>query len=108
MKVGIEGYGNRFTLDVSKEVDLVVTFRDNVDNLTKNCGAQGVGVFCQNNQLTNAEITEINNAMDSGEISKFRFAAVVYSGWISKRLLLIRQFDWSFLKSIKYHVMLWN
>ena len=108
MKVGIEGYGNRFTLDVSKEVDLVVTFRDNVDNLTKNCGAQGVGVFCQNNQLTNAEITEINNAMDSGEISKFRFAAVVYSGWISKRLLLIRRFDWSFLNSIKYHVMLWN
>ena len=84
MKVGIEGYGNRFTLDVSKEVDLVVTFRDNVDNLTKNCGTQGVGVFCQNNQLTNAEITEINNAMDSGEISKFRFAAVVYSGQFSK------------------------
>ena len=107
MKVGIEGYGNRFTLNVSKEVDLVVTFRDNVDNLTKNCGTQGVGVFCQNNQLTNAEITEINNAMDSGEISKFLFAAVVYSGRFLK-IRLIHRFDWLFLKPIKYNAMLWN
>ena len=90
MKVGIEGYGHRFTLEVSKEVDLVVTFKDNVDNLNKNCGSQGVGVFCKNNQLTNAEITEINNAMDSGEISKFRFAAIVYSGWFSKILSIYK------------------
>ena len=86
LKVGIEGYGHKFTLDVSKEVDLVVTFRDNLDNLNKNCGTQGVGVFCQNNQLTNTEITDMNNAMESGEISKFRFAAVVYSGLVFRNL----------------------
>ena len=76
--IGIEGYKNKFNLEVAQQVDLIVTYKDNIENFNTNCGDNGVGVFCQNTALTTGQISELQNAVDSGSISAYKFAAIVH------------------------------
>ena len=75
--IGVEGYKNRYNVNVAANVDLIVTFRDDIAALKNNCGSQGQGVYCTNNKLTEAEIDAIYDEIDSGAITKTRFAAII-------------------------------
>ena len=48
--MGLEGYKNRYNVNVAANVDLIVTFRDDIGAFKSNCGSQGPGVYCQNNK----------------------------------------------------------
>ena len=48
--MGLEGYKNRYNVNVAANVDLIVTFRDDIGAFKSSCGSQGPGVYCQNNK----------------------------------------------------------
>ena len=48
--MGVEGYKNRYNVNVAANVDLIVTFRDDIAAFKSNCGSQGPGVHCTNNK----------------------------------------------------------
>ena len=48
--IGVEGYKNRYNVNVAANVDLIVTFRDDIAAFKSNCGSQGPGVYCTNNK----------------------------------------------------------
>ena len=48
--MGVEGYKNRYNVNVAANVDLIVTFRDDIAAFKSNCGSQGPGVYCTNNK----------------------------------------------------------
>lgn len=77
-KIGIEVYNTRYTLSLVKQVDLVVTFRDDIEYFNSNCGVHGIGVFCRNTLVTEAEYNEMYSAMQSGEISRDMFSAMIW------------------------------
>ena len=77
-KIGIEAYNTRFTLSLVKQVDLVVTFKDDIEYFNSNCGVHGIGVFCRNNLITEIEVSEMYSAMQSGEISRDSFSAMIW------------------------------
>ena len=54
-RIGIEVYNTRYTLSLVKQVDLVVTFRDDIEYFNSNCGVHGIGVICRNTLVTEAE-----------------------------------------------------
>ena len=43
-----------------------------------NCGVHGIGVFCRNTLVTVAEYNEMYSAMQSGEISRDMFSAMIW------------------------------
>ena len=56
----------------------MVTFRDDIEYFNSNCGVHGIGVFCRNTQVTEAEYNEMYSAMQSGEISRDMFSAMIW------------------------------
>ena len=76
--IGVEGYQNKYNLDVVNQVDLVVTFKDNVESFNTNCGEQGAGVFCQDTQMSSADIQAIKNAVATNTVNSFKFAAIIH------------------------------
>ena len=48
--MGVEGYKNRYNVNVAANVDLIVTFRDDIAAFKSNFGSQGPGVHCTNNK----------------------------------------------------------
>ena len=77
-RIGIEVYNTKYTFSLVKQVDLVVTFRDDIEYFNSNCGVHGIGVFCRNTQVTEAEYNEMYSAMQSGEISRDMFSAMIW------------------------------
>ena len=78
LKVGIEGYYNKFDLSVVNLVDHVVLFRDVIDKYRTRCNTRGKGPFCRQWQLEKSEIEEIQNAVTSKLISADKFSTMVF------------------------------
>ena len=77
LMIGIEAYSNKYTVDTVKSVDLLVVFKDDIAKFRQNCGSHGIGTLCQNNKLSDNQIDEIYSALETGEIKREQFAAIV-------------------------------
>ena len=78
LKVGIEGYYNKFDLSIVNMVDHVVLFRDVIDKYRTRCNTRGKGPFCRQWQLEKFEIEEIQNAVSSKLIPADKFSTMVF------------------------------
>ena len=77
LKVGIEGYANKYNTETAQLVDLVITFKDNISNFNSKCGSSGIGVFCKNSKFSDTEIADLYSSIESGTLQRDVFAAIV-------------------------------
>ena len=77
LKVGLEGYKNKYDADTANKVDLIITFKDDLEHFNTKCGSEGTGILCQNTKITSAQIAEIKSRLESGTLSRNKFSAIV-------------------------------
>ena len=73
------GYGNKYNADVAGQVDVIVTFKDNLQYFNQNCKNSEVGTFCTNNKLTDAARAEIESKIKVSEDDKNCFRQYILS-----------------------------
>ena len=77
-KIGLDGYGNQYSASIAAKADIVVVFSDDIDRFRHNCGKYGPGPLCQNNALSDTEISDIENEIIFGTLKRDQFVSIVY------------------------------